>query len=90
MLSIMYQIELFDIIILFNENRDHGKSFWCSTNVTKDGFHTWGSRMWGYCSQERACVKDYSVEEEKVKDFLEYTFDTECKIFCMLYSKLQI
>ena len=60
-------------------NRDHGKRFWCSTNITEDGLHTWGSRMWGYCSQERACIKDYSIEEEKIKFFLEYTFDTECK-----------
>ena len=61
--------------------RDHRRRSWCSLNVTEDGFHTWGSRKWGYCSQERACVKDYSVEEEKIKDFLAYTFDRECKSY---------
>ena len=60
-------------------NRDHEKRFWCSTNVTTDGFHTWGSRMWGYCARNRACLKDYSVEETKIKDYLAYTFGTDCK-----------
>ena len=49
------------------------------TNITEDGFHTWGSRMWGYCRQNRRCPEDYSIEESKIKDYLSYTFDTDSR-----------
>ena len=72
--------------MFFLKLRDHGKRSWCSTNITDDGFHTWGSRMWGYCSESKACVKDYAVEETKIKDFLAYTFDTDCKCRLIVLS----
>ena len=43
--------------------KDKNKKLWCSTKVTKDGYHVGKKGFWGHCN---TCKIDSQVSEEAV------------------------